>query len=144
MPHLPIHQARIFSNILQEIHKLVNCSYLTSFIEYQNHGIRNARCANIDISFTTARCKPPNAVYYGGYNGFPPVDKPLYDIGTVVKFYCDEGYRIAGSYSEVKCILGSDRTAKWSRAFPVCKGIHILYQTVFIHHVVDLGVTPSI
>jgi len=70
---------------------------------------------------TIPRCKPPNAVYYGGYNGFPPVDKPLYDIGTVVKFYCDEGYRIAGSYSEVKCILGSDRTAKWSRAFPVCK-----------------------
>ena len=62
----------------------------------------------------------------------------------MVRFFCNEGYRIAGSYSEVKCILGSDGTAKWAKAFPVCKGIDILHKTVFIHYVVDLGVAVCI
>ena len=77
----------------------------------------------LNIVFPAAICLPPDKVYNGGFHVYQPDGGPKYDIGSELQFYCEDGYKISGINNNIKCILSTDGSAKWSRAFPVCKGI---------------------
>ena len=89
------------------------------------------------LSLTTvyfvAKCLPPANVVNGGFHVYAPDNRPEYDIESKIVFHCDDGYRIYGSNIDIKCVLSSDGSAKWSKPFPVCRGMTHLFLFSILH-----------
>lgn len=85
----------------------------------------------------TYYCKAPPSVSNGRYYSTKGSGYTYYKVGTVIKYSCNSGYRLRGSYSQRTCYYSrSTRTYQWTGYAPscICKFLSSFFSLIAMHN----------
>ena len=94
-----------------------------------------AAAVSLSVVDATYYCHRPQSLDYGGYNG----SSYWYSRGSVIEYYCDDGYTLQGNLRRTCCYSSASRAYYWSGSHPSC-----VCKYMNVHMSLNLSCTTAI